>query len=253
MATAKKINRARGKTRLWQIGTVWCRGRPPKDDRLMVTAMFFVLRTGIPWRDLPARFGPWSSVYTRFRRWCAAGLFARMLALVARNAKGQLRYVDCSHIKLHQAGANPRGGQSAQAIGRTKGGINTKLAAIVERHGRAVALGLAAGQRHDLYAVEPLLPCLRRRRAVADKAFDADTFRARLRRQCTRVCIPPKRSRRRPVAFHRGYYRRRHRVENFFCRLKRHRRISTRYEKLALTYLAFVQLAAVLDWLTHRI
>lgn len=177
MATAKKINRARGKTRLWQIGTVWSRGRPPKDDRLMVTAMFFILRTGIPWRDLPARFGPWSSVYTRFRRWCAAGRFARILALVARNAKGQLRYVDCSHIKLHQAGANPRGGQSAQAIGRTKGGINTKLAAIVERHGRAVALGLAAGQRHDLYAVEPLLPCLRRRRAVADKAFDADTFR----------------------------------------------------------------------------
>ena len=219
MATAKKINRARGKTRLWQIGTVWSRGRPPKDDRLMVTAMFFILRTGIPWRDLPARFGPWSSVYTRFRRWCAAGRFARILALVARNAKGQLRYVDCSHIKLHQADANPRGGQSAQAIGRTKGGINTKLAAIVERHGRAVALGLAAGQRHDLYAVEPLLPCLRRR----------------------------------PAAFHRGYYRRRHHVENFFCRLKRHRRISTRYEKLALTYLAFVQFAAVLNWLTHRI
>ncbi|MEO6245171.1 MAG: transposase, partial [Opitutaceae bacterium] len=43
------------------------------------------------------------------------------------------------------------------------------------------------------------------------------------------------------------------RVENFFCRLKRHRRISTRYEKLARTYLAFVQFAAVLDWLTHRI
>jgi len=253
VATAKKINRARAKTRIWQIGTVRVRGRPPKEDRLMVTAMLFVLRTGIPWRDLPERFGPWSSVYTRFRRWCASGLFMRMLALVARNAKGELRYLDCSHIKLHQDGANPRGGQALQAIGRTKGGINTKLAAIVERSGRAVALGLAPGQRHDLYAVEPLLPCLRRHRAVADKAFDADSFRVRLGRQCTRVCIPPKRTRRRPVSFHRGYYRRRHRVENFFCRIKRHRRISTRYEKLATTYLAFVQLAAVLDWLTHRI
>ena len=218
----------------------------------MLSAIFFVLRTGIPWRDLPERFGPWSSVYTRFRRWCATGLFARMLALAARKAKGELRYVDCSHIKLHQDGTNPRGGQAPQAIGRTKGGINTKLAAIVDRGGRAVALGLAAGQRHDLYAVEPILPCLRRHRAVADKGFDADTFRARLRRQHTRVCIPPKRTRRSPVAFHRGYYRHRHRVENFFCRIKRHRRISTRYEKLALTYLGFVQLAAVVDWLTHR-
>ena len=217
----------------------------------MVTAIFYVLRTGLPWRDLPERFGPWSSVYARFRRWCAAGLFARMLAVVATRAKGQLRHLDCSHIKLHQDGANPRGGQAAQAIGRTKGGINTKLAAIVEGHGRAVALGVAAGQRHDLVAVEPLLACLRRHRAVADKGFDADTFRARLCRQRTRVCIPPKRTRRWPVAFHRGYYRCRHHVENFFCRIKRYRRISTRYEKLATTFLGFVQLAAIFDWLTH--
>ena len=118
---------------------------------------------------------------------------------------------------MHQDGANPRGGQAAQAIGRTKGGINTKLAAIVEGGGRAVALCLAEGQRHDLYAIEPLLPSLRNRRAVADKGFDADTFWARLCRQRTRICIPAKRSRLWPVAFHRGYYRRRHVVENFFC------------------------------------
>jgi transposase len=218
----------------------------------MVSAIFYVLRTGIPWRDLPAHFGPWSSVYTRFRRWCATGLFGRMLALVASGAKGELRHIDCSHIKLHQDGTNPRGGQATQAIGRTKGGINTKLAAIVDSRGHAVALGLAAGQRHDLYAVEPLLPWVRRRRVVADKGFDADTFRARLCRQRTRVCIPPKRTRRWPVAFHRGYYRCRHQVENFFCRIKRHRRVSTRYEKLATMFLGFVQLAAVFDWLTHR-
>ena len=218
----------------------------------MLTAIFYVLRTGLPWRDLPPeRFGPWSSVYTRFRRWCATGLFARMLALVVVRATGQLRHLDCSHIKLHQDGANPCGGQATQAIGRTKGGINTKLAAIVEGRGRAVALGLAAGQRHDLVAVEPLLACMRHRHAVGDKGFDADTFRARLRRQHTRACIPPKRSRRRRVPFHRGYYRCRHQVENFFCRIKRYRRISTRYDKLAATFPSFVQLAAVFDWLIH--
>jgi transposase len=167
----------------------------------MVTGIFYVLRTGTPWRDLPVHFGPWSSVYTRFRRWCAAGLFGRMLALAAKSAAGELRHIDCYHIKLHQDGTNPAGGQQLQAIGRTKGGINTKLSAIVENGGRAVALSLSAGQRHDLYAVEPLLPCLRGYRAVADKGFDADTFRARLCRQRTRVCIPAKRSRRSPVRF----------------------------------------------------
>lgn len=219
----------------------------------MVTAIWYVLRTGCPWRDLPAKFGPWSSVYTRWRRWCASGLWAKLLGLLARGARGELRHLDCSHIKLHQHGANPPGGQDRHAIGRTKGGINTKLAVIVDAYGRAVALGLAPGQRHDLKAILPLVPALRRKRAVGDKGFDADNFRARLRGEGIRICIAPRRGRRAPSPFHRGYYRRRHRVENFFCRIKRFRRVATRYDKLAITFLGFVQLAAILDWLTHTV
>ncbi|HEY4302755.1 MAG TPA: transposase [Candidatus Didemnitutus sp.] len=63
--------------------------------------------------------------------------------------------------------------------------------------------------------------------------------------------MPPKRRRRHRVRFHRGYYRHRRQAENFFGRIKVHRRISTRYDKLAETFLGFVQLAAALDWLTH--
>lgn len=85
--------------------------------------MFYDLRTGIPWRDQPEHFGPWGSVYTRFRRWCAMGLFARLFASVAKGAQGQLRYIDCSHIKLHQDGSNPRGGQAAQASAEPKVGL----------------------------------------------------------------------------------------------------------------------------------
>lgn len=216
----------------------------------MVTAMWYVMRTGCPWRDLPVGFGPWSSVYTRWRRWCASGLWSRMLRFVAKKAVGELRHLDCSHIKLHQHGSNPRGGQAGEAIGRTKGGLNTKLAAVVDGRGRAVALDLAAGPRHDLKAIEPLLPALRGKRAVGDKGFDADTFRAALHRHGARICISPRRRRRRRFRFHRGYYRHRHRVENFFGRIKRFRRISTRYDKLSLCFLSFVLFAAILDWLS---
>ena len=218
----------------------------------MLSAMVYVLRTGVPWRDLPERFGPWSSVYTRYRRWCDTGLFARMLGLLTTGAEGELRHLDCSHIKLHQHGANPPGGQAAQAMGRTKGGLNTKLSAGVDARGRAVALSLAPGQQHDQHAVLAVLACVRRHRVVADKGFDADLFRAGLRNQRTRCCIPPKRGRLRPARFHRGYYRQRHKIENFFGRIKAQRRISTRYDKFACTFLGFVHLATILDWLTHR-
>lgn len=217
----------------------------------MLSAMVYVLRTGVPWRDLPRDYGPWASVYTRFRRWNRDGLFARLLAVVAQEATGELRHLDCSHIKLHQHGANPPGGQRAQAMGRSKGGLNTKLAAVVDARGRALAVALAPGQQHDQKAVLPLLPALHRGRVVGDKGFATGAFYRRLQHQGLRACLPPKARERLSAPFHRGYYRLRHWVENFFCRIKRFRRISTRYDKLAETFLGFVQLAAVIDWLPN--
>ena len=219
----------------------------------MVTAMWWVLRTGAPWRDVPAEFGPWGSVYTRWRRWCREGVWRRVVRSLRRHATGRLRLLDCSHIKLHQHGANPAGGQAAQAIGRTKGGLNTKLAALVDTAGRIVALDLAAGPRNDQYAVLPILAAARGRWLVADRGFDSDVFRHRLRSQGIRACIPSLPNRRRPLPCHRGFYRHRRKVENCFCRLKRFRRIATRYDKLAATFTAFLHFAVALDWLTHEV
>ena len=114
----------------------------------MFEAMVFILRTGIPWRDLPARYGPWNSVYTRWRRWCQRGLWPRLLAVLARNAQGKLRFLDASHVKVHQDASNPAGGQQNQAIGRTKGGLNTKVnagAATLAFHRAATGSNLWAG------------------------------------------------------------------------------------------------------------
>jgi transposase len=217
----------------------------------MVEAMVYVLRTGIPWRDLPERFGKWSGVYCRWRRWTAAGLWAQLLATMACGARGSTRFVDSTHVKLHQDGANPAGGQSGQAIGRTKGGLNTKLTAIVDSYGRAVALSVHAGPRNDVRTMDAHVCLLRGRTLVADKGFDADGLRARIAYFAGRTCIPRRQKCGGTRPFSRRLYRRRHRVENFWCRLKRHRRLSTRYDKLASTFFAFVQLAAVLDWLKN--
>jgi transposase len=85
----------------------------------MISGVFFVLRTGVPWRDLPREFGPWNSVYTQFRRWCRSGLWSKLLAIVSADACGSIRSVDCTHIKVHQDASNAAGGTGTQAIGRT--------------------------------------------------------------------------------------------------------------------------------------
>jgi len=220
---------------------------------MMVSGIYFILRTGQPWRDLPTAFGPWSSVYTRFRRWSRSGLWSQMLTLLTAEACGMMRSVDCTHIKVHQDASNAAGGAGAQAIGKTKGGSNTKLAVIVDGLGRAVGLNLVAGNRHDLRAVEPLMDQFSGFMAIADRGFDAKAFREKLISCDATPCIPPRQTNRIQYYYSKLAYAHRHVVENFFARIKRRRRISTRYEKLSETFLAFVTFATILDWLHFEV
>src|SRR5215216_5090079 len=91
-------------------------GMPRKDDRRIVHAILWKLATGAPWRDLPERYGPWKTVYTRFRRWTLAGVWDRVFAAVQRqaDAAGELdwavHFVDGTVIRAHQHAAGAKGG-----------------------------------------------------------------------------------------------------------------------------------------------
>lgn len=217
----------------------------------MLEGMLYILRTGAPWRDLPEVFGNWSSVYSRWRRWGACGLWEKILSILGRGARGTTRFIDSTHIKVHQHGSGPVGGQEAHGIGRTKGGLNTKITALVDSLGRAVSLSLHCGTRNDVKIIEGHICKLRGRTLIADKGFDSDHVRELISKAGGTHCIPRRRCCGGTRPFSRRLYRRRHRVENFFCRIKRHCRVSTRYEKLATTFLAFVQLATIIDWLKY--
>ena len=92
------------------------RGRPRADDRMVVEGILWRRATGAPWRDLPERFGPWKTVYSRFRRWQRAGVFDRVLAQLHRasDAAGELdwslHFVDGSIVRAHQHAAGAKGG-----------------------------------------------------------------------------------------------------------------------------------------------
>jgi transposase len=91
-------------------------GKPRQDDRRIINGIVWKLATGAPWRDLPERYGPWQTVYTRFRRWTLAGVWDRIFAAVQRrvDAAGQLdwtvHFVDGTVIRAHQHAAGAKGG-----------------------------------------------------------------------------------------------------------------------------------------------
>ncbi|GIJ52479.1 transposase [Virgisporangium aliadipatigenens] len=90
-------------------------GRPRSDDRRVLNGVVWKVRSGAPWRDVPARYGSWKSVYTRFRRWALDGTFARMLAGVqaSADAVGDINWlvsVDSTIVRAHQHAAAGKGG-----------------------------------------------------------------------------------------------------------------------------------------------
>jgi transposase len=138
--------------------------------------------------------------------------------------------------------------KGAQAIGRSRGGATTKIHALVDADGNPVRLVLSEGQEHDIKQAPDLLRDVRKAYVVADKAYDSDALRKQLRSQRCRPVIHSQKGRKVKRRPNKALYRTRHRVENFFQRAKRYRRIATRYEKLAKNFLSMVCFAAVLTW-----
>src|SRR5277367_4925249 len=80
------------------------------DDRKIMNAIFYVLRTGMPWRDLPERYGPYTTVYNRFNRWAKAGIWLRIFETLAARSPQSLQLIDSSIIRAHQHAAGGKKG-----------------------------------------------------------------------------------------------------------------------------------------------
>ena len=140
-----------------------------------------------------------------------------------------------------------------QAIGRSRGGLSTKIHALVDALGNPLAFLLTGGQAHDLAGADALLPHMAAGRLIADKAFDADARVLEPLAQAGKsAVIPPRPNRLTPREFDRHLYKERHLIENFFCKLKQLRAIATRYDKTARNFLAAIYLAAAIIWLICR-
>ena len=148
-------------------------------------------------------------------------------------------------------GGGRKKGEQTQAIGRSRGGRNTKIHAIADAKGRLLSILLSGGEAHDCPRAQRLI---RRTKAakklLGDKAYDSAALRQWLNDRGTKAVVPNKSNRKQPFSFDKKSYKQRHRIENAFCRLKDFRRIATRYDRLARNFLASICLVAAIVWWT---
>src|SRR5665213_3090845 len=201
-----------------------------------------------PARDL------WSphQCYNCFVRWRRAGVCDRIMEALAAGHDAAVRMIDTSVVRVHQHGACTAD-NNYQDMGRSRGGLTSKIHAVVDADGLPVRLSLTPGEAHDNRLCSVLLAELQPRTTLlADRGYDADCadwIREFARQKGAWANIPPKRNRIEPICFSAYLYRARNLVERFFNKIKQCRRIATRYDKLAANYLAFVKLASIRLWL----
>jgi transposase len=141
-------------------------------------------------------------------------------------------------------------GEKNQAIGISRGGRTTKIHAIVDSKGRPLSFTVTGGQVHDSQVVEEVLNTPRAPLAVtADKAYDSEKVRQQIKDEGALPIIPNRCTALKKAYCPKRFYRRRHKIENFFCRIKDWRRIATRYDKLARNFHAATMLVGTLYWI----
>ncbi|MEZ5918983.1 MAG: IS5 family transposase [Alphaproteobacteria bacterium] len=222
-------------------------GVPRVDDLRVVSGIIYVIKNGLQWKDAPKGYGPHKTLYNRFVRWSKMGIFNRIFAELAGKAGTPDRLmIDATHLKAHRTAASLlKKGMFPRRIGRTKGGLNSKLHAVCDGNGRPVAMLLSEGQMSDYKGAALLLKALpKARELLADRGYDADWFRTALMERGITPCIPPKKNRKTNIAYDRKLYKQRHKIENMFGRLKDWRRIAMRYDRCAHTFFSAICIAA---------
>lgn len=218
--------------------------------RQTVEGIFYRLRVGCPWRDLPAVFGKWNAVYKRFNAWSLQEKLMGIFRALVVEPDLEWVFIDGSILEAHQHSSGAANEQETE-IGKSVAGNTTKIHMAVDACGLPIHFSVTGGEVHDckeapaFVAKLPLADY-----TVADKGYDSESLRIQIREKGSVPVIPRKQN---STVGNEDMdwclYKYRHLVENVFARLKHFRAVATRYDKLKRNFESVIALACAFLWL----
>ncbi|AYA39240.1 IS5 family transposase [Xenorhabdus nematophila] len=221
-----------------------------EEHYLTFEGILYRMRTGCPWRDVPTEFGKWNTIFKRFNDWSKKAIFNLLFKLLSENTDTEWLFIDGSIVRTHQHSSGAASVED-EAIGKSRGGLSTKIHLAVDSYGLPVHFELSGGQTHDIVHAESVVTHSPSSDfVIADKGYDSSTFRSCVEKHGAIAVIPYRKNSGRTDKNIDDYlYCHRHLVENAFAKIKHFRAIATRYDKLARNYASTLALAFTIVWL----
>jgi transposase len=142
-------------------------------DKLARNFLSALALAAAPWRDLPEQYGPYTTCHNRFVRWRRAGVWDCILAAISHREWADVQMIDSTIVRAHQHATCIKH-DAAEELGRSRGGLTTKIHAVVDGNGLPLRLALAPGHQHDSRSATHLLNDVREGgMLLADKAYDS--------------------------------------------------------------------------------
>lgn len=214
--------------------------------RTALDCAIWVIIGGRTWKEIPEKYGKYDTIRKRFARWSKSGIFRKIFYLMAGKAKKRCQaMLDSTTVKAHRTAASMKNDDQVREIGRSAGGLTTKIHLLASTERIPLDFSLSPGQASDSKKGEELLRKNKNnfKMLLADKAYDTDKIRNFLKEEKKNVCIPPKSNRKNPPDFDSSLYKTRSVIEIMFGRLKDWRGIAMRYCRSAHIFDSFVCMA----------